>query len=69
MKAAAEYSKPAGEIIIYKDESSIPSRQKNPFCSPGTRGCLNKTHEKWVYEVESRYRTVLLTSQSKLARK
>ena len=70
MKAQAEYSKPAGEIIIYKDESphSLKTKESLLLARDGAVA-FNKIHEKWVYEVDPLHLKALLTSPSKLARK
>ena len=68
--AAADYSKPAGEIIIYKNEPQHSLKTKESLLLARDRTVsFNKTHEKWVYEVEPHYRKILLTSQSKLLKK
>jgi len=70
MKAQAEYSKTAGEIIIYKDESQHSLKTKESLLLARDRAvAFNKTHDKWVYEVDPLYRKVLLSSPSKLVRK
>jgi len=70
MKAAAEYSKPAGEIIIYKNEPQHSLKTKESLLLARDRAvAFNKAHEKWVYEVDPRYRQILLTSQTKLVKK
>jgi hypothetical protein len=70
VRAAAEYSKPAGEIIIYKNESQHSLKIKESLLLARDRVvAFNKTHEKWVYEVDPRYRKILLASPSRLVRK
>lgn len=69
-KVAAEYSTPAGEIIVYRDESRNALKVKESLLLARDRAvAFNKTHEKWLYEVDPLYRKVLLTSSSKLIRK
>ena len=70
MRAAADYSNPAGEIIIYKNEPQHSLKTKESLLLARDRTVsFNKTHEKWVYEVDPHYRKTLLTSQSKLLKK
>jgi hypothetical protein len=69
-KVSSEYARPAGEIIIYKDEARHSLKAKESLLLARDRAvAFSKTHEKWVYEVDPRYRKILLTSSAKLSKK